>query len=57
MKLMDDKFKMDQRKYLFTQQIIKLLNLPPGDAVMALSIYSFKRRLDKFMKDRSVYGY
>ena len=47
----------DKRKYFCTQFIVSLWNSLPHDVVMASDLDAFKRRLDRFLEEKSITGY
>ena len=58
MKLMKESFRMDVRKYLFSQRVLNKWNRLSGDVVKAGTVNTFKRKLEKmrmlktgFLKD------
>lgn len=57
LKLVEVRFKTKKRKYIFGLCIVNLWNASPHEVLEADSIAMFKKRLDKFMKDRSINNY
>lgn len=49
LKLKGCKFKTDERKFFFIQQVIKIWNLLPEDGAVARGNGNFKRDLHRFM--------
>lgn len=43
MKLIGSNFRMDKRKYCFSQKVVKMWDSLPEDITMAIEINSFKK--------------
>ena len=46
-------FRLDIRKYSFTQRIVNDWNRLPGSAVMSASVNQFKGHIDKYLRNRA----
>jgi hypothetical protein len=55
LKLLTERSKYDLRKYSFTSRIVNVWNSLPDTVICALSLNSFKNRLDKCWKNEEVY--
>lgn len=56
LKLKGGSFRTD-KKYFFTQRIVKLWSLLPKDVALATSMKGFKRESGQTMEERTISGY